>query len=531
MKNFLILFLIALSTVCLGQSTVQLRGDTVKIWKNGGTSELIVQNSTKDSTNGVLTNAGNGRTTFLKFRTSNDSLFLGSIFIGKIGGGDSTVINFDYPSDYIIINGDTIDVNARQWAKDSIEIRKSGDTLFFPNGDTLVVGTADLSGAILNQYAAKENKSAWFERARLDSLSINSTRSDGNFNLNSGSSSITFTPTGQFQLGAYNPSAPEWNLITRTQTDNPFGANRYLLRTLLTLNHPDSQGNRNYGALLGEVAPTSSTNVYYEQAQGVYGYAHAEGNAKVGTLHGVRSIARNDGADTVFNTMSIVVEHGIGSSGTGHIKDAYGVYVKTPVLFGTGNIGSNYQIYTADALPNGYAAYFNRGYIRVRDSIIINGTVPSEKLHINGQMLVQSSANGGYRLNRNDGTPMGSVIVGSTGSSQGLLIQGQASRPVGIRGGGTSNILNILNDAGTAIAGFDVSGRLGLGTTTPNSSAQLDISSTTRGFLPPRMTATQASAISSPAEGLLVYVTDTNGTFTSKGWWGYNGAAWEKLNN
>jgi hypothetical protein len=62
-------------------------------------------------------------------------------------------------------------------------------------------------------------------------------------------------------------------------------------------------------------------------------------------------------------------------------------------------------------------------------------------------------------------------------------------------------------------------------------SAMLEVVSTTSGFLPPRMTATQGSAISSPAEGLLIYVTDTNATFTSKGWWGYSGAAWEKLNN
>ena len=62
-------------------------------------------------------------------------------------------------------------------------------------------------------------------------------------------------------------------------------------------------------------------------------------------------------------------------------------------------------------------------------------------------------------------------------------------------------------------------------------SAALEVTSTTQGFLPPRMTATQASAISSPAEGLMVYVTDTNGTFTSKGWWGYDGSAWQKLNN
>mgnify|MGYP000334855647 CR=1 FL=1 len=72
---------------------------------------------------------------------------------------------------------------------------------------------------------------------------------------------------------------------------------------------------------------------------------------------------------------------------------------------------------------------------------------------------------------------------------------------------------------------------IGIGTSTPSASAILDLTSTTKGFLPPRMTATQASAISSPAQGLLLFVSDTNGTFTSVGWWGYNGSTWEKLNN
>jgi hypothetical protein len=30
---------------------------------------------------------------------------------------------------------------------------------------------------------------------------------------------------------------------------------------------------------------------------------------------------------------------------------------------------------------------------------------------------------------------------------------------------------------------------------------------------------------------LMVYVTNTSATFTAKGWWGYDGAAWQKLNN
>jgi len=62
-------------------------------------------------------------------------------------------------------------------------------------------------------------------------------------------------------------------------------------------------------------------------------------------------------------------------------------------------------------------------------------------------------------------------------------------------------------------------------------SAILEANSTTKGFLPPRMTATQAEAISSPAEGLLIYSTNgTGSTITSKGWWGYEGSTWVKLN-
>jgi len=48
----------------------------------------------------------------------------------------------------------------------------------------------------------------------------------------------------------------------------------------------------------------------------------------------------------------------------------------------------------------------------------------------------------------------------------------------------------------------------GIGTTSPNASAKLDVYSTDKGFLPPRVTltsATVAAPITSPAEGLLVY--------------------------
>ena len=73
-------------------------------------------------------------------------------------------------------------------------------------------------------------------------------------------------------------------------------------------------------------------------------------------------------------------------------------------------------------------------------------------------------------------------------------------------------------------------GRFGVGGTA-DASAIIAATSTTKGFLPPKMTGTQAEAITSPAEGLMVYATDGSGTtITSKGWWGYDGSVWTKLN-
>ena len=78
-----------------------------------------------------------------------------------------------------------------------------------------------------------------------------------------------------------------------------------------------------------------------------------------------------------------------------------------------------------------------------------------------------------------------------------------------------------------AIAG--ATNNVGIGTTTPNASAKLDVSSTTQGFAPPEMTATQASAISTTSRKLIIYVTDTNGTFTSAGLWMWTGTLWKLI--
>ena len=61
---------------------------------------------------------------------------------------------------------------------------------------------------------------------------------------------------------------------------------------------------------------------------------------------------------------------------------------------------------------------------------------------------------------------------------------------------------------------------IGINTSSPNASAQLDVTSTTKGFLPPRMTTAQRNAITSPAAGLTIY----NTTVNCLQWW--NGTIW-----
>ena len=59
--------------------------------------------------------------------------------------------------------------------------------------------------------------------------------------------------------------------------------------------------------------------------------------------------------------------------------------------------------------------------------------------------------------------------------------------------------------------------QVGIGTSSPAGSSQLDVSSTTKGLLPPRMTTSQRNLISSPATGLQIYNTDNRAIETYTG--------------
>ena len=68
--------------------------------------------------------------------------------------------------------------------------------------------------------------------------------------------------------------------------------------------------------------------------------------------------------------------------------------------------------------------------------------------------------------------------------------------------------------------------QVGINTTIPDPSSMLDIKSTDRGVLIPRMTQTQRDAIASPATGLLIFQTDN-----TSGFYYFDGTTWQFLTN
>ena len=72
-------------------------------------------------------------------------------------------------------------------------------------------------------------------------------------------------------------------------------------------------------------------------------------------------------------------------------------------------------------------------------------------------------------------------------------------------------------------ASLTLNAQVGIGTTNPDASSLFEVQSTTKGLLTPRMTTAQRTAISSPANGLLVYDTDESAFYY------YEAAAWSRL--
>ena len=162
---------------------------------------------------------------------------------------------------------------------------------------------------------------------------------------------------------------------------------------------------------------------------------------------------------------------------------------------------------------------------------------PASILHVKGDatdknIILEPGTDGGVSIGTTD-APTHKLTIQSEADNKALRLIGTIA-PFGVGaqlnfGDGDftyikesgDDSLTIYANQRTSIMG----GNVGVSTTTPDPSASLDVSSTTKGFLPPRMTTAQMHSITSPAEGLMVYNT------TVKTIYFYDGSTWQKTYN
>lgn len=178
----------------------------------------------------------------------------------------------------------------------------------------------------------------------------------------------------------------------------------------------------------------------------------------------------------------------------------------------------------------------NNSFIWANGSSIASTTYMLLTAPTSGYMIFRSNSNNGFHFWNSSGTPFFAVYNAS--STQHGTIFGGDYASGSFRSFGTSaatierNVGNLIFSANTGISGgyftpnniMTVSGansNVGIGTTAPSSKAILDLTSTTKGLLLPRMTTTQRDAITSPDAGLIIYNTTSNKLNF------YNGSAWE----
>lgn len=128
---------------------------------------------------------------------------------------------------------------------------------------------------------------------------------------------------------------------------------------------------------------------------------------------------------------------------------------------------------------------------------------------------ISNTAIGTYALYYNTGSnniAIGYNVQTANISDTNSIIIGTAATGIG------SNTVVLGN---SSIVTTVLRGSVAVGTTSPNASAILDLTSTTKGFLPPRMTTAQRTSLSVlAAPGLIVYDTNENKHY------GWNGISW-----
>lgn len=224
-------------------------------------------------------------------------------------------------------------------------------------------------------------------------------------------------------------------------------------------------------------------------------------------------------------------------------------YVSTSLSNAYSNVGSGYDIVLQQ---------LNGGNIPYNTSTGIYTLTANKTYMLQAQLRANTASTGGAYLqytwvDATTNTPLVSnsdALISSSTSGAGygskevvqIIYTPTTNQTIKLRSTGTSGTQSIVMGSAVitqigssaivnpwVLSGNDVyntTGEVGIGTTTPSASALLDLTSTTKGLLIPRMTAAQKTAIASPSAGLMIFQTDA-----PIGFYYYTGSNWLNISN
>lgn len=144
----------------------------------------------------------------------------------------------------------------------------------------------------------------------------------------------------------------------------------------------------------------------------------------------------------------------------------------------------------------------NAGILSIVGKVGIGVVSPSVALDVNGSAYIRSTLSLNQISGYSNAYVETSTLRPVTNKGSSL---GDSTKYYNAVNTNTINLNSTASLDGTNAGVIAVTGRVGIGTSVPNANAILDIDSTTKAFMPPRMTTTQRDAIPTPTEGMVIY--------------------------